>query len=281
MALLTTGRLDAPGASGAHFSSLGTPARQHAADLAAQFATTSMGHPVFGAAAALELRGGGGAAAAAWRALAERRALAALPPVGTLIGDRDAYIAAAACLIGSAVRSEGGVGSRPYAAGCTQAHHQGQHFKEEIRAADGQQVDDPAGVDVPEALVAVAEGFGDASCWRGTHDSDSGTSVARLMRTAALLAYACAGCAKLLRAESKSGTQGMWLLQSSVGEVVRATGEQAAGEALLVARTECAAAAGVGDEELRHLLLRGAAATDLAGASFAGVREALMAAAQV
>jgi hypothetical protein len=239
--LLTKGRLDAPGA-GMTFSSVEIPTCQFAGDLAAQFAATSLGHPVFGAAVALQMQGGGSAdAAEVWRSLSSHRALLALPSIDVVIGGSAAYLTTAAQFVKNACAcsrlsrhqadgSELHVNAASTSSAknvITPLHGGGAHPKEQV-ARHSPVVEPPMyeggschkqrmSVNMPPGLQAVAEGFEDKRMWH-TNDPGSAPLLVSVLQRTALLAYMCHACALLVTNDSgvdglPTGSLGASLLQ--------------------------------------------------------------------
>jgi hypothetical protein len=173
--LLTDGCLLTPGATGGHYGSVHAPCLEAAQLLAAQFAATSLGHGVFGAAVALQLQQGGVAAAATWRKLAEAHALAVLPPVGAVFGGKGPYLREVAGIVAESVAT--GV---------------------------------PEGAQLPLLQEAVAEVFGERWAWQ---EGGGGEGMARVLLQGALLAHVCHACALIVAplatmAASEEGVEG-------------------------------------------------------------------------
>jgi hypothetical protein len=234
VALLTKGRLDGP-VAGATFSSVETPTVQFAGDLAAQFAATSLGHPVFGVAVVLQMRGGGSAESAeAWRVLSSHRSLFMLPGVDVAIGGPAPYLAAAAQVIQIACRlcsdhSRHGDLHAPHTPQTVIAQsHQGTAISDV-----GSQSEAGGPGDMPPGLHAVAEGFADKKMWRSRVAGSA--SLASLLQGAALLAYVCRACSLIVKGsesclgELSAGNPGalschahIWLIWHRVDDQQRA-----------------------------------------------------------
>jgi hypothetical protein len=180
--LLSAGQLLSPSsAGGGVFSSAASPQSDFAGALASQFASASLGHPVFGAAVALTLRRGGVAAAAAWRALATARALPALPAVEQLIGAPQTYNSEVVTIVQAAAAiAKGSVGDEAATSLRTVA-------------------------ELPPLVATIGESLGEAWTWRHVEGA-GGDALSLLLLRSGLLAHLASAAALLCAPQQQRAT---------------------------------------------------------------------------